>query len=32
VLHNLAMNAPMSEAAETVWLDRMLDATRTSTS
>jgi diamine N-acetyltransferase len=25
VLHNLAMNAPMSEAAEIVWFDRMLE-------
>jgi len=25
VLHNLAMSAPMSEAAETVWFDRMLE-------
>jgi RimJ/RimL family protein N-acetyltransferase len=25
VLHNLAMNAPMSEAAENVWFDRMLE-------
>ncbi len=25
VLHNLAMNAPMSAAAETVWFDRMLE-------
>jgi RimJ/RimL family protein N-acetyltransferase len=26
VLHDLAMRAPMSEAAETAWFDRMLDA------
>jgi RimJ/RimL family protein N-acetyltransferase len=25
VLHNLAMNAPMSEAAENAWFDRMLE-------
>jgi RimJ/RimL family protein N-acetyltransferase len=25
VLHNLAMSAPMSEAAEAVWFDRMLE-------
>jgi RimJ/RimL family protein N-acetyltransferase len=25
VLHNLAMSGPMSEAAETVWFDRMLE-------